>query len=193
MEIVRLQYRYRGIHESAHFGKDHFLPYQNQSFEEVLQQFEPLVKKQISALRIYKNHDEFFQIGLIGLWEAYCRYNPEKGPFPPFAQATVRGKLLTHIKKENRHAEHQAELSDEMLEVVADPSPSQMLEREIVLSYCHGLTANQRKWVIYGIIENKKPKEIAELEGVPVSHVKVWRRDALQKLRRKYSRSFIEK
>lgn len=85
--------------EGVHLQKDKLLVYQIKTVEEVLVQFEPMVKKQMLSLQIYKNQDEFFQIGLIGLWEAYNRFDSEKGAFPAFAQMTVRGKMLTHFKE----------------------------------------------------------------------------------------------
>lgn len=160
--------------------------YQNKSIEEVLMQFEPMVKKQMLSLQIYKSQEEFFQIGLIGLWEAYRRFDPEKGAFPAFAQSTVRGKMLVHLREENNFDQQHATFTEEMLESIPDYGVSDPLERELILSYCDGLTDKQLNWVIQGIIENKKPGEIAEKEGVPVDRVKSWRKEALKKILRNY-------
>lgn len=145
-----------------------------------------MVKKQMVALQIYKNQDDFFQIGLIGLWEAYNRYDPDKGTFPAFAQVTVRGKMLTQLRKEIHIAEHQVILNDDMLEVIPDPNSEELLERDVIFSYCQGLTEKQLKWVTQGILENKKPMEIAESEGVPVERIKGWRKEALRKIAKNY-------
>lgn len=176
----------RNIWQGAHLRKDNFLDYQKKSYEEVLQLFEPMVKKQILSLQIYKNQEEFIQIGKIALWEAYHRFNPEKGAFPAFAQSTVRGKMLHHMGKEYRFDQNRTELTAEMVEVLPDPRIDCPLEKEIILSYCDGLTNNQLTWVIQGIIEGKKPKDIAKQEGVPVIRVKNWRREALKKLLKNY-------
>lgn len=161
--------------------------YKEKSLEEVLVQFEPMVKKQILSLQIYKNQEEFFQIGLIGLWEAYTRFDPEKGTFPSFAQLTVRGKMLTHLKKESQFDEHHAAFSDEMVEIISDPSRDEPLEKEIILSYCQGLTDKQLKWVMQGILANQKPSEIAKTEGVSVDRIKGWRKEALKKILKNYN------
>lgn len=39
----------------------------------------------IRSLHIYKNEEEFYQIGLIGLWEAQQRFDEQKGRFFNFA------------------------------------------------------------------------------------------------------------
>ncbi|MEC1771892.1 sigma-70 family RNA polymerase sigma factor [Schinkia azotoformans] len=162
------------------------MDYQNKSIEDILLQFEPMVKKQMLSLQIYKNQEEFFQIGLIGLWEAHQRFNPEKGVFPAFAQMTVRGKMLSHLRKETTFEAHHTGLSEEMFDVIAMPEHEDPLERENILSYCKGLSDKQLTWVMQGIFENKKPKEIAENEGVPVDRVKSWRREALKKILKNY-------
>jgi len=162
------------------------LAYQNKTFEEILLQFEPMVKKQILLLQIYKNQDEFFQIGLIGLWEAYHRFDPEKGAFPAFAQTTVRGKMMRHLYSESLFDQYHTELSYEMLEYISDPFSVEPMQREMILSYCTGLSDKQLTWVMQGIFENKKPREIAEIEGVPVDRVKSWRKEALKKILKNY-------
>ncbi len=172
--------------EGAHFQKDNVLDYQNKSIDEILQQFEPLVKKQILSLQIYKNQEDFYQIGLIGLWEAYQRFDPEKGAFPSFAQITVRGKMLQHMKDQVRFEQRHTSVSDEILEYLEDTESERPLEREMILSYCDGLSDKQLMWVKHAIIDNKKLREIAEIEGVPANHIKSWRREALRKLLKNY-------
>lgn len=156
------------------------------SIEDVLLKFEPMVKKQILSLQVYKNQEEFFQIGLIGLWEAYQRFDPEKGPFPAFAQKTVRGKMQQHMKERSRFEQRNTTISDEMLEFIEDPKLDLPLERETILSYCEGLSEKQLTWVKYAIIENRKIREIAEIEGVDAERIKSWRREALKKMLKNY-------
>ncbi|MFC0469147.1 hypothetical protein ACFFHM_00825 [Halalkalibacter kiskunsagensis] len=50
------------------------------SFEEVLTLYQSIIRKQFVALRLYKDYDEFYQIGCIALWNAYQNFNPEKQP-----------------------------------------------------------------------------------------------------------------
>lgn len=145
-----------------------------------------MVKKQILSLQIYKNQEDFYQIGLIGLWEAHQRFDPEKGFFPAFAKTTVRGKMLEHMKKQIRFDQHHTAISDEILELTLDPDQEKPLEREMILSYCEGLSKKQLAWVKHAIIDNKKLREIAKIEGVETSSIKSWRREALKKMLKNY-------
>ncbi|WP_374724530.1 sigma-70 family RNA polymerase sigma factor [Calidifontibacillus erzurumensis] len=158
------------------------------SIEDVLVNYEPLVKKQIQALGIYKNKEDFYQLGMIGLWEAYIRFDEKQGTFPAFAKRTVRGKMLTQLSKDVQLEMGLVAFTEEMEEVIADTRIDDPLERELVLSYCHGLSEKQLTWVIQSIIENKKLKEIAEDEGVSVERVKSWRKRALKKILKNYEK-----
>ena len=68
---------------------------------------------------------------------------------------------------------------------MADESPDHSFAKEFILSFCDGLTENQKKWVLYTVIDDLSVKEIAEKENVSVSAVKAWRRGAKQKLKGK--------
>ncbi|GAE31329.1 sigma factor [Halalkalibacter hemicellulosilyticus] len=78
---------------------------ENRTFAEVAKQYEPLIRGQIKKLNIYRNREEFYQVGLIGLWRAYEQYDQEKGSFSTIALFKVRGCLLDFLRKEARYSE----------------------------------------------------------------------------------------
>ncbi|WP_246942814.1 sigma-70 family RNA polymerase sigma factor [Bacillus pinisoli] len=158
------------------------------SFEQVVEKESWLIKSVIKNLHIYKELDDYYQEGLIGLWEAYQRYDSSIGAsFRTFAYYTIRGKLLTRLKKRKKQEDREATLSDAVTETLIDEWANQPFELETVLSYCRDLTESQRKWVLMTIIEGKRPREIAEEEQVSIETVKSWRRYALQKMRKNMS------
>lgn len=155
------------------------------SFQEVLQTEEWIIPYCIKQLHIFKNKDDFYQEGLIGLWEAYKRFDPTRGvAFRTFAYRTVRGKMLTLLLKAKKNEDRQAILTEAMVDITEDPNPDIPLETETILLYCDGLTEPQKKWVIMHFIEGRGQKEIAEKEKVGPETVKSWRRYALQKIRK---------
>ncbi|WP_102344784.1 sigma-70 family RNA polymerase sigma factor [Bacillus sp. Marseille-P3661] len=164
--------------------------YTDYSIDEVLLQFGPMIWNQIKQLHIYRDQDEYFQLGLIGLWKAYNKFDSEKGVFPAFAQKAVKNELITQLRKESRIAQRYTATTADILEVMTSPVEENILERDRILSYCDELTEKQFKWVIQGIIENKRPSEIAEKEGVTVEQVKGWRRDALRKIRKNINEDY---
>ncbi|MFZ3590454.1 sigma-70 family RNA polymerase sigma factor [Bacillus sp. DJP31] len=156
----------------------------NQSFQEVFEKEEWLIKSAIKDLHIYKNMDEYYQEGLIGFWEAYERFDPTKGAaFRTFAYKTIRGKLLTYLKKARRNEDREATLSDAVIEVMVDEQVEVPFQGDLISTYCMGLTEQQKIWVHKAFVEGKGPMQIAAEEGVSLDTVKSWRRYALQKMR----------
>lgn len=154
-----------------------------ESFEKLAEQYEPMIHKIMRTLHIYKNQEEFLQLGRIGLWEAWRGFDPEKGNFTNYAYTYIKGKFLSEMTKNTKHEERNVHLADEYWEVIEDPSLEQPFEVKFILSYCDGLTPNQTKWVLYTCIDFLTISEIAEKENVSVSAVKAWRKGARAKLK----------
>jgi RNA polymerase sigma factor (sigma-70 family) len=164
---------------------NHLLP----AFQSVVEEEEWLIHYAMKQLNLYKNQDEYYQEGLIGLWEAYVRFDANRGvAFRTFAWRTVRGKLLTYLRKSKSREDREATLTDRIIEIVEDPQAEMPLEYESLLQYCEGLTAEQKKWVILHFLECMGPNQIAREEQVSLETVKSWRRYALQKIRRNIER-----
>lgn len=154
-----------------------------ESFEKLATQYELMIHKIMNTLHIYKNKEEFFQLGLIALWEANERFDPEKGGFTNFAYSYIKGRFLTEMTKKNKHEERNVYPKEEFWNAIEDTSPEQPFEVKFLLSYCETLTDNQTKWVLYTCIDHLTIKEIALKEGVSESAVKAWRKGAKKKLK----------
>jgi RNA polymerase sigma factor (sigma-70 family) len=155
-----------------------------ESFEQLVDQYQPMIHKIIHSLHIYKDHDEFYQHSLIALWEASRRFDVEKGNFTNYAYSYIKGYLLMELKQIHKHQERNVQTDEEFWELAAAPSTGgSALEEEILLSCSQALTPNQRKWVQYTICQGLTVREIAELEKVSLSAVKGWRKGAREKIK----------
>ncbi|WP_019240970.1 MULTISPECIES: sigma-70 family RNA polymerase sigma factor [Bacillus] len=155
------------------------------SFEKVAKEYSPLIYKIIHSLKIYKECDHYYSVGLQALWEAYMKYEEGKASFLTFAFVTIRGRLLIELTKESKWESRNQRMSPEQFEFMECQRYSEIyLEKEVIDEYCLLLTDNQKRWVVHTFLEQKSLSEIAELYGVSISAVKSWRRDALQKLRK---------
>jgi RNA polymerase sigma factor (sigma-70 family) len=153
-----------------------------ESFDQLSAQYVKMIHSIIHSLHIYKNIDEYFQIGLIGLWEASSRFDPAKGSFSNYAYTYMKGKILNELRKNRTLEERNVHVEDEIFELMAESYRDHPLQETLLLSYCTELTENQTKWFMYTILHNLTVKEIAEKEGVSVSAVKQWRVGARGKL-----------
>jgi RNA polymerase sigma factor (sigma-70 family) len=153
-----------------------------ESFEQLLEQYTPMIHKIIKSLHIYKNKDEFFQLGMISLWQAFRRFEPNKGDFSNYAYTFIKGKFLSEMTRSRKHRERTSYPEEEFWEIIEAPATEQPLMVNLLLSYCEHLTPNQTKWVLYTCLDYLNTSEIAEKENVSRSAVKAWRKGAKQKL-----------
>jgi RNA polymerase sigma factor (sigma-70 family) len=154
-----------------------------QNFDLLAKQYEPMIHKIISSLNIYKNKEEYFHTGLVGLWEAAEAFDPNKGDFTNYAYTYIKGQMLNEMNRNNRIEERSIYPKEEYWETVEEPNGDNPLETELLLSYCQELSEKEAKWVIYSFVDFLSIKEIAEKENVSVSAVKQWRSGAKRKLK----------
>ncbi|MFB5662262.1 sigma-70 family RNA polymerase sigma factor [Alteribacillus sp. HJP-4] len=154
-------------------------------FDEVANDFTPLIFGMLKRLNIHKNKEEYTQIGFIALWKAYDMYDKKKGAFSTLAYSYVRGDMLAHLRKEARYGERFELSSFETEQEAAPASESPTISQEInsILPYLKNLSARERVWVVEHTVYGKGISEIAAQYGVADSTVKSWRKTALQKLR----------
>lgn len=142
-----------------------------------------MIHKIIHSLHIYKDFDQYFQLGLIALWETTEKFDEKQGKFESLAYSMIRGRMLEQLKKESTYA-NRFTVSDSFTDFERNDERSEIpLEKEILLSYCTGLSEKEYTWVQETFIRQKTISDIAKKENVKVETVKTWRKRALQKIR----------
>ncbi|MFT9598673.1 sigma-70 family RNA polymerase sigma factor [Mesobacillus sp.] len=154
-----------------------------ENFEQLSRQYEPMIHKIISSLNIYKNKEDYFHTGLVGLWEAAEAFDPDKGDFTNYAYSYIKGQILNEMNRNNRLEERSVYPKEEYWEGVEEPNVHHPLELEFLMSYCEDLTEKETRWVIYTCVDFLSVREIAQKENVSVSAVKQWRASAKKKLK----------
>lgn len=155
-----------------------------ENFHEVVEQYEPMIYHIMNSLSIYKDRDEYYQIGLIALWESWKKFDSKKGSFLSFSYTSIKGRILIELAKARKRDERNSYPKEEFWEFLIDESEDP-LELATLLTYCHGLTATQKKWVILTFYYGLTMTEIAIKENVTYSAVKKWRNKAMKELKRK--------
>jgi RNA polymerase sigma factor (sigma-70 family) len=157
-----------------------------ESFDELVVQYQPMIRKIIKSLHIYKNQHEFYQTGLIALWEAAQVNDERKGSFSNYAYTSIKGKMLSEMTQNNQYKERNIlPPKEEFWDRLEGQESPPFLEKETIQSYCDGLTKKEATWVIESYINELSIKEIAEREKVTISAVKQWKLGALRKLKEK--------
>jgi DNA-directed RNA polymerase len=107
-----------------------------ENFEQLATQYGPMIHKIIHSLNIYHNQEEFYQTGLIGLWEASNRFNVEKGKFSNYAYSYIKGKILTELSATMKQKDRSIYPEGKYWDTIEDQDSPQPLEVELLLSYC---------------------------------------------------------
>lgn len=152
------------------------------SFENVVEEFKPMVHHLIHRLGILDPHEEFYQEGLLALWEVTQTYNEEKGKFSTYAYFIIRNRLINMIRKRNRKQEQHDEIAAKSRRETTVDAHDFEWDPYLYKAMIEQLSDNQIKWLNSYVILDLSVKEIAEREGVTVDAVKNWGRLAKQKL-----------
>lgn len=157
------------------------------SFEEVYQQYEPMIFSCIRKLRIYKNHDSFIQSGRIGLWKAWLRFDKVKGDFAPFAYRSIYGSILDELKNSARE-ERIVPTENQTLENLVEQTDMQSFCSEQYYELMDLLPEKEQQLVQLLFLDCYSLDEVARLLNITKAGVKKRRERTIGKLR-----SFISK
>ncbi|MBU9713502.1 sigma-70 family RNA polymerase sigma factor [Evansella tamaricis] len=155
-------------------------------FEECCEEYMPLVYSAIRRYNLQNNREEFLQIGRIALFEAWRNYDPNQGPFAPYAKSYVYGRIKESLYKDNRWNTNQFPMEPlTMTEVMGTQSQVDDQQRIVIEDWLKRSILSEREqlWVKESILNGLNTKDICEKYGVGVPTVKSWKRFALMKLR----------
>lgn len=185
--LLFLKVEIPGNTQKARFPKDMTM----ESFDEIVENYRPMIYHVMNTLSIYKNQDEFFQTGLIALWDAHRRFDHEKGEFSAYAYAYIKGRMMTNLTKHRKNEERNVYPDDAFWENTIEEE-KQWLELEQLQNYCIGLTDKQKQWVIDTFYKGMTTRDIAEKEKLSLSAIKKRKAVTLAKIRENIERGVVE-
>ena len=154
-------------------------------FNEVVEQYTPMIYSIIHKLHIQHNEAQFYQEGLVALWYAWKGYDASKANFSTYAYWTIRGMLLNMIKEDRRYYDTHCGWNRGIDEIIPDLTIRKTIREQIEELECYfiPLTEKQKIWLIEYMVNGKKLDEIAAEYGTTVAAVKAWRRSAIKNIR----------
>ncbi|PIC81613.1 RNA polymerase subunit sigma-70 [Sporosarcina sp. P18a] len=155
---------------------------QNENFEQLMEQYEPMISAVIRKLNIYRDFDNFRQTGRIALFHAWTRFDETKGNFTPFAYRSIYGAMLDDLKKESRFSEVNTSVETETLEHLTQNHFTEDPDNELH-DIITALPTSERELLIHLYVENKTQAECATHFSITVSGIKKRREKLLKKLK----------
>lgn len=152
-----------------------------QEFENVLEQYEPMITHSIRKLNIYRDHEQYRQAGRVALWQAWTRFDIDKGDFTPYAYRSIRGAMLDELKRASKYEEHvMPAVSEELIDVIGSTEEKNF---DFLMEVIEQLDANEKAFIHWTYVEQCSLAECAERFGISVAGVKKRRERLLKKLR----------
>ena len=97
-----------------------------------------IIKATSDSLNRYVNvhNDDAFSIALQAFEEAWQKYDQDKGPFLAYAKLVIRGRLIDHVRREQKHTEALSldHLREEGVQV-SDPSQNHQADYSLELKH----------------------------------------------------------
>ncbi|WOV84752.1 sigma-70 family RNA polymerase sigma factor [Sporosarcina jeotgali] len=153
------------------------------SFEEVLDRYEPMLSAVMRKLHIYRDYDHFRQTGRVALWQAWQRFDETKGNFTPYAYRSVYGAMLDELKRETRFNDVHMSAEDDLLEF-AGATPLTEIDYGPLEDILTELSIQERELLVL-LYENRISQAACAAHfGISVPGVKKRKERLLQKLRR---------
>ncbi|WP_025785689.1 sigma-70 family RNA polymerase sigma factor [Sporosarcina sp. D27] len=156
-------------------------------FQEVLEQYTPMLSAVIRKLHIYRDFEHFRQAGRVALWQAWQRFDETKGDFAPYAYRSIYGAMLDELKREARFSDMHMPAEDDLLEYVgADPrSERDYGGLEDLLSE---LTLQERELLSLLFVDRFSQAACATHFGISVPGIKKRKEKLLLKLRKQLTK-----
>ncbi|WP_422123830.1 sigma-70 family RNA polymerase sigma factor [Planococcus sp. X10-3] len=151
-----------------------------EDFNAVEAQYAPMISALIRKLHIYRDHEEFRQVGKVALWQAWSRFDGDKGDFTPFAFRTVHGAMLDELAREGRYAKLFLLSEGEHFEALEMPERNENLPEWLAEIE---LKQKERKLLIELFVEDKGIKQLAALYGITVAGMKKKKARLLEKIK----------
>ncbi|GAA0451458.1 sigma-70 family RNA polymerase sigma factor [Alkalibacillus silvisoli] len=156
-------------------------PESDQSFEDIYIKYKRMIHYQIHKLNLRDPHQEFFQEGIIALWEAHQKYGHDP-TFPKLATIHIRSRLIDLIRKQKRIQDKEA-LDEFIQEQPVLNNNIEHYDPQFWSTVRKHLSDKQWIFIQKRIIEGHSIKEIAQQEEASIDAVKGWGQAAKRKLR----------
>lgn len=150
-------------------------------FDQLVEQFTPMIHSIIRNLNIYKNHQDFYQIGLIYLWQAYKNYDPNKGKFSTYAYLSIRRGIVHELQTMMRKEQFEQYVEDDFWNTIIDvPNMTRELWIQELLMK---LPEKDRQFIELYYMKGYSLKELADLFQVSYATIKIQKKKSLLALK----------
>ena len=94
------------------------------SFDELVHEKDYLIKSCMKRLNIYRDQEDFYQVGLIALYKAFMAYDERKDKnknFDVYAYYIILNYMKNELTRQNRNVQHEVTCSEDYWIHIQEP------------------------------------------------------------------------
>ena len=153
-----------------------------QDVEQLIFENEALIKKVIYHLKIYRDIDEYMQVGRIALWQAWQKFDDTKGDFQMFAYMSVKYAIIRALSNASHVLEHELAVEEEV--IIINSQPQNFITSNMEWPEWFDELNKDEQFLLIALYERGlSVKEIAETYRLNYETLKKRRQRLLSKLR----------
>lgn len=153
-----------------------------QDLEQLLAENEELIKKVIRKLKIYRDFEDYMQVGRIALWQATKNFDETKGEFAMFAYMAIQYAIVRALNKSSDVARN--EMNDEDEKIIANIEQQQYIPQFLAWpEWFYTLTTEEQFLLTMLFQEGLSGKEIADKFDLNYEALKKRRQRLFSKLK----------
>ncbi|MGN7476379.1 sigma-70 family RNA polymerase sigma factor [Solibacillus silvestris] len=153
-----------------------------QEAELLIAENEDLIKKVIFKLKIYRDFEEYMQIGRIALWQAMKNFDETKGDFAMFAYMAIKYAIIRELSKSGYVSQHEIVAEEEKL--IFNIGQQSFVPSGLEWPEWFFELANEEQFLLTAMFqEDLSLKEIAEKYNIQYETIKKRRQRLFAKVR----------
>ena len=154
-----------------------------QEINEQIVDFEHIILRVMAKLRIYKEQDNYLQVGRVAVWQALQDFDATKGKLEMYVYMRVKFAIIGELRTRMKVSEHEVVMDAEPLMYWLDTLSEYKPEEVDRPEWYWQLPRHEQRLLELLFYEGIAMKAAAQMEGVSYDTMKKRRKKLLTKIR----------
>lgn len=154
-----------------------------QEIDERIGEFEYLILRVIAKYKLFKDRENYMQIGRLAIWKAATEFDESKGNFEMYAYMLIKFAIVREFQGELKVTQHETATEDEKLAYLSDTASEQFPNTMERPDWYYHLFPDHQRLIELFYYEGYSIRDAAKLEGISYEVMKKRRSRMLENIR----------
>lgn len=154
-----------------------------QQIDEQIENYEYLILRVLGKYRIFKDQDNFMQVGRLAIWQALQVFDSSKGDFEMYAYMRVKFAIIRELRNNAKVTDKEVVMDEDPLMNWIDGLIEQKQQELDRPEWYWQLFSHEQRLIEMLFYEGYQMKDVAQNEGVSYEALKKRRKKLLMKIR----------